>query len=335
MPPSAPVMSRPPEFRTRPAGRLAEASTTRLAVAGTRHNFGARAALADVDLELHEGEIFGLLGPNGAGKSTLMKAICGRLALDHGTIKLDGADPRTNPHARRKIGFVPQDIALYGYLTVRENLAVFAQLAGVARANMADVIGHALEITDLSPRADQLCRTLSGGYQRRVNICASILHEPTLLVLDEPTVGIDIDAREAIHTLLRDLRAHGTAILLTTHDLDQAQTLSDRIGIMQAGRFVREGTPADLLRAAFHGQTELITVLGNVDAHRAGALRALGLTPTAAPGTWMCLAPPAAIDLQAVSRRLIATGVTIKELRVRDPDLATLFVAALKTDPTA
>jgi ABC-2 type transport system ATP-binding protein len=335
MPPLAPVLSQPPDFQLRPADGPAEASITRLAVVGASHRFGTRVALANVNLELHEGEIFGLLGPNGAGKSTLMKAICGRLALDHGTITLDGADPRTDTHVRRKIGFVPQDIALYGYLTVRENLAVFAQLAGVARAEIADVIRRALEQTELTPRADQLCRTLSGGYQRRVNICASILHEPTLLVLDEPTVGIDIDAREAIHSLLLQLRARGTAILLTTHDLDQAQTLSDRIGIMQAGRFVREGTPADLLRAAFQGQTELITVLGNVDANRAGALRALGLTPTATPNTWMCLAPPAAIDLQAVSRRLVATGVTIKELRIRDPDLATLFVAALKTDPTA
>jgi ABC-2 type transport system ATP-binding protein len=335
MPPLAPVTSRPPDFEMRHAPAAAAASVTRLSVTGASHRFGSRVALADVHLALHEGEIFGLLGPNGAGKSTLMRAICGRLALDQGTISLDGGDPRTHTLVRRRIGFVPQDIALYGYLTVRENLAAFAQLAGVPRAEIANVIGRALAQTELTARADQLCRTLSGGYQRRVNICASILHDPALLVLDEPTVGIDIDAREAIHTLLRGLRAHGTTILLTTHDLDQAQTLSDRVGIMQGGRFVREGTPADLLRDAFHGQTELITVLGNVDAPRAGALRALGLAPTAAPNTWMCLAPPAAIDLQAVSRRLVATGVTIKELRVRDPDLATLFVAALKTDPTA
>ncbi len=308
---------------------------TRLVVRDAAHSFAGRMALAGIDLEIRPGEIFGLLGPNGAGKSTLMKAICGRLSLDRGTIHLDGTNPNTSPATRCKIGFVPQDIALYGYLTVRENLAVFAELAGVPRPYIPEAIARSLARTGLTPRADQLCRTLSGGYQRRVNICASILHNPALLVLDEPTVGIDIDAREAIHAVLLDLRSRGTSILLTTHDLDQAQSLSDRVGILQAGRFIREGAPADLLRQAFAGQTELIAVLGKVDAARGATLRTLGLMPAATPGTWMCLAPPTAIDLQAVSRRITATGVTVKELRVRDPDLATLFVAALKTGAPA
>ncbi len=326
-------MSSPAQRRAAPTAAVEPSG--RLVVRNARHNFGKRVALADVDLEIRPGEIFGLLGPNGAGKSTLMKAICGRLTLDQGTIELDGADPASSADVRTRIGFVPQDIALYSYLTVRENLAVFAELAGVPRPQIAEAIAQGLARTGLTPRADQLCRTLSGGYQRRVNICASILHQPALLVLDEPTVGIDIEAREAIHTLLLNLRARGTAILLTTHDLDQAQTLSDRVGILQAGRFIREGTPADLLRDAFIGQTELIAVLGKVDPGRATALRTLGLQPSTTPGTWMCLAPPAAIDLQAVSRRLTATGVVVKELRIRDPDLATLFVAALKTGAPA
>lgn len=324
-----------PAFRQKPAAAVDATASARLMVRAASHAFGSRMALDGVDLEIRPGEIFGLLGPNGAGKSTLMRAICGRLALDRGTIRLDGADPNTDAAARRQIGFVPQDIALYGYLTVRENLAVFAELSGVSRADIPEAIARSLARTGLTPRADQLCRTLSGGYQRRVNICASILHQPALLVLDEPTVGIDIDAREAIHALLLDLRARGTAILLTTHDLDQAQSLSNRVGILQRGRFIRSGAPADLIREAFAGQTELIAVLGKVDAQRNAALRVLGLTPAAAHGTWMCLAPPTGIDLQAVSRRIAATGVTVKELRVREPDLATLFVAAVKAGAPA
>jgi ABC-2 type transport system ATP-binding protein len=307
----------------------------RLEVRGAHHTFGARVALAGVDLVIRPGEIFGLLGPNGAGKSTLMKAICGRTMLDRGTIKLDGLEPNADAATRHKIGFVPQDIALYGYMTVQENLSVFARLAGVPKSEIAAAVGKALVRTGLGDRAHQQCRSLSGGYQRRVNICASMLHQPTLLVLDEPTVGIDIDAREAIHALLMDLRARGTSLLLATHDLDQAQTLADRIGILEAGRFVAEGAPGDLLVAAFAGKTELIAVLSKVDEVRGTAVRALGFVPSSTPGTWVCLAAIETIDLQAVARKLTATGVQVKELRIRDPDLSTLFVSALKQGATS
>ena len=307
----------------------------RVVVVNAAHRFGRRAVLKGVDLHISPGEIYGLLGPNGAGKTTLMRAMCGRLQLDRGTVRIDGEDPRINDIARGRIGFVPQDIALYSYLTVRENLAVFARLAGVAHADIPATIERALGRTGLTARAGQLCRSLSGGYQRRVNICASILHGPGVLVLDEPTVGIDIDAREEIHTLLLDLRRQGTAILLTTHDLEQAQTLCDRVGILKAGRFVVEGRPAELLRRKFSGQTELIALLGKVDAPRAEVLRQLGLMPAASPNTWVCLAPPDVIDLPAISRRLVAVGVNVKELRIREPDLTTLFLAALQEDVPA
>jgi ABC-2 type transport system ATP-binding protein len=326
----APLLSNPSQRLKLVEPAAEPARPPRLEVVGAYHAFGSRVALAGVDLVIRPGEIFGLLGPNGAGKSTLMKAVCGRTLLDRGTIKLDGVEPRADAATRHKIGFVPQDIALYGFMTVQENLAVFARLAGVPRAEVATAVNQALLRTGVGDRADQLCRSLSGGYQRRVNICASLLHQPTLLVLDEPTVGIDIDAREAIHALLLDLRARGTSLLIATHDLDQAQTLADRIGILEAGRFVAEGAPADLLVAAFAGKTELIAVLSKVDEARGAALRAVGFVPSSTPGTWVCLAAIETIDLQAVARKLSATGVLVKELRVRDPDLSTLFVSALK-----
>ena len=305
----------------------------RVQVIGATHRYGTRSVLNGADLEIGAGEIYGLLGPNGSGKTTLMRAICGRLRLDSGTVRVDGADPYSSNTARSLIGFVPQDIALYPYLTVAENLSVFARLAGVPRAAIAENIESALGSTGLTARASQACGKLSGGYQRRVNICASILHKPTLLVLDEPTVGIDHEAREEIHTLLQDLRNRGTAIFLTTHDLDQAQVLSDRIGILKAGRFVLEGAPADLLRQTFGASLELTAVIGTADAAAHTTLRQIGLEPTATSGTWTCRTPPDPAKVQEITRRLASSGLDVTEVRVRKPDLSSLFVAAVRQDP--
>ena len=317
------------------ATHAATANEPTVVVRGARHRFGQHLALAGVDVEIRRGEIYGLLGPNGAGKTTLMKAICGRIKLDEGQVRLDGKDPRKDRATRCKIGFVPQDIALYANLTVRENLRAFARLAGVRRRDVRNVVAQGLERMGLSERADQLCRTLSGGFQRRVNICASILHKPSLLVLDEPTVGIDIDAREAIHRLLLDLRSQGTSILLTTHDLDQAQALSDRVGILIAGRFVAEGRPVDVLQQLFEGRMELVVELASLpDASASAALQALGLGPsptnqTRAELSWTGYFRPDELDLKSVEQRLASAGVAVKEMRLRQPGLTSLVVTLL------
>ena len=305
------------------------AVTMRAQVADAVVRYGSLAVLNGVSLNLHAGEIFGLLGPNGAGKTTLMKALCGRLALDAGTVRIDGANPLRSRLVRRRIGFVPQDIALYSYLTVRENLAVFARLAGANRRGIAATIARTLARTGLAAQANVRCRDLSGGYLRRVNICASILHEPSLLILDEPTVGIDVDAREAIHDLLNDLRDQGTAILLTTHDLEQAQTLCNRIGVLVDGRFAAEGRPQDLLRHAFGELMELTAVVGVISADRERALRSIGMLPAATPGNWMSLLAADEADLLVLTKCFADAGIAIKELRVRKPDLGTLYFATI------
>ena len=307
----------------------------RLRVDGASHSYGDQPVLRGMSLALYPGEIYGLLGPNGAGKSTLLKAICGRFKLDNGSVRLDGADPMRSGAARRRIGFVPQEIALYSHLTVAENLAVFARLAGIARRELSGVITLALADTGLTRHRDVLCRALSGGYQRRLNICASLLHQPPVLVLDEPTVGIDIDAREAIHALLRKLKARGTAILLTTHELDQAEALSDRVGIMSDGRMLLEGVPEVLVRQAFDGCMELIAVLGKVTAEQVRLLSAHGFTAGGHPGSWMALANPEGLDLAILTRELTATGLAVKELRMRAPDLASLFQLTVKPNDPA
>lgn len=302
-------------------------SQPRLMVRGALHAYGERTVLAGVDLTIRKGEIYGLIGANGAGKTTLMKAICGRMPLTKGNVWLDGADPVTDPQARRRIGFVPQEIAVYPHLTVRENLEVFARLAGVPSGSIPETVSRVISEAGLTPYAGALTRTLSGGYQRRVNICASILHEPALLVLDEPTVGIDIDARGAIHGIITAMRDRGTAILLTTHDLEQAEELCDRVGFLVGGSLVREGAPAKLLADHYGGDGELVATLRRQpDEAERDILLSIGFMPTKSPATWFGHGPLDQLDASVLTRQLAAAGMTVAEIRIRRPDLGSLFL---------
>jgi ABC-2 type transport system ATP-binding protein len=317
-------------FYTRPKewgkAEVEAADTPVLEVNGATYAYGSREVLRGVDLEAARGSIVSLLGPNGAGKSTLMRAICGRLPLSSGTIRINAKHPQSRD-ARRQLGFVPQDIALYPHLTVEENLSFFGRMAGVPPGQIAAAVRKVLDDASLTDRARQRTSTLSGGYQRRVNIAAAVLHKPALLVLDEPTVGIDVDAREAIHALLRSFRNAGGAILLSTHDLEQAEILSDWITILNHGRIALEGTPAELLHRAFHNQKEVIVVLAEPPTPPGSeVLRAMNLRPTQAASTWFGFEPSQRLDVRRLTEELSAAGLIVKELRVRQPDLASLFV---------
>lgn len=295
------------------------------------HAFGNRPVLRGVDLDLRSGEIYGLLGPNGAGKTTLMKAICGRLRLNSGNVAVADCDPTTKRATQQAVSFVPQEISIYPYLTVRENLHVFGRFAGLRGHELGAAVDTMLERAGLVERADQLCRTLSGGYQRRVNICASMLHDPVALLLDEPTVGIDVDAREAIHGLLENLCDRGAALMIATHDLDQAQLLCNRIGIMQDGQICLEGEPAGLLRWAFGTDKEVIANFRGPP-HRQSQvtlLRDLGFQPTQSPTTWFGRAPAGHLDAGALTQHLGLAGLVVREIRVRNPDLGSLFLSVL------
>ena len=298
-------------------------------------SYGPRNVLAGLDLSIHAREIYGLLGPNGAGKTTLMRAICGRLRLDQGTIAVAGRSIGADPGALRGVSFVPQNIAIYHHLTVEENLQVFGTCAGVPRRQIRQAVAAMLAHARLEDRATQLCGSLSGGYQRRVNICASIMLQPSVLLLDEPTVGIDIDAREAIHTLLRSLQAAGTAILISTHDVEQAQQLCDRIGIMRQGLIHVEGNPAELVRQTF-GSWQEVTVTFRVAplGQQIEALRRLGLQPTQAELAWLCYVPTGSFDTAEFSARLAAEYLYVQELRLREPDLGSLMMHIMQSDRT-
>lgn len=297
-----------------------------LRVTGATRRFAKRLALSKVDLSLCPGEIFVLLGPNGAGKTTLLRAIAGRLQLDFGSVRINGRDPNVDLEVRRLLGVVPQTIAIYSYMTARENLEVFGVLAGIHRRDLHQAVNEALSWTGLTGRADDRASTLSGGMQRRLNIAASILHHPKVLLLDEPTVGVDPRARKAIHRLLQELRHQGISILITTHDLEQAQELADRIGILVDGQIVAEGNPAELIQATFGNAKDLIVTLSCAPDDRGRALLASeGLLPVQDQKIWTGRLQGELGDLSGLGRRIVAAGLAVVEVRVREPDLRGIF----------
>lgn len=204
--------------------------------------YGDLRALSGLSLELYAGELLGLLGPNGAGKTTLINCIAGRQSISRGRIEILHAG-RLADH----LGIVPQEIAVYPDLTVRQNLATFGRLHGLRGQLLNERVDEALEWAALESKKHALANTLSGGMQRRLNIACSVLHQPKILLLDEPTVGIDPQSRERIYSMLDSLLELGTAILLTTHQLDEAQVRCDRMAIIDGGCIVDSGTFDELL----------------------------------------------------------------------------------------
>ncbi len=220
--------------------------------------YGHIVAVQDLSLDLHPGEILGLLGPNGAGKSTTIAMLSGLLTPDRGSITLNGKP--FGPHTldlKARIGLVPQDLALYPDLTARENLRFWARIYGLSGRGGERRIAEVLDLVGLTPYADRLVRTYSGGMKRRLNLAAGILHQPAVLFLDEPTVGVDPQSRHAIFELVRALAESGTAVLYTTHYMEEAQTLCHRVAIMDHGRIIAEGAPEALIRQIGQGMIHL------------------------------------------------------------------------------
>jgi ABC-2 type transport system ATP-binding protein len=209
--------------------------------------YGALVALNDVSLDVARGEFFGLLGPNGAGKSTLMSLVAGLRAPGAGTVLIDGCavSPR-DVATRRSLGFVPQGLALYGELSADQNLRIFGRLYGLKGTVLRERVEEALTKVQLADRRD-LVRTFSGGMQRRLNLVASLLHRPKLLLCDEPTVGVDPHSRNAIFDLLEQLNRDGLTIIYSTHYMEEATRLCSRIGIIDQGRILALGSLDELV----------------------------------------------------------------------------------------
>ncbi len=204
-------------------------------------SFGEKQAACGISFSLRTGERLALLGPNGAGKTTTIRCVSGRTRPDSGSIRLSGL-PIDEPGVRDVLGLVPQEIAVYGDLTTRENLQAFGRFHGLRRRELARQVDWALQWTGLESRANDFVGGFSGGMKRRVNLACGVLHQPKIILLDEPTVGVDPQSRQRIFAMLDELNAGGTSILLTTHHLDEAQSQSDRIVIVDQGRVVADGS---------------------------------------------------------------------------------------------
>jgi ABC-2 type transport system ATP-binding protein len=300
-------------------------------IEGVGLDLRGRRVLERVDLALEAGETLALLGPNGAGKSSLMRLVAGRLCPSAGAVRVAGADPYRDGGARRAIGWVPQEIALYPRLTVSENLGIFGQLAGVPRRDRTAAVAAALAMADIADVASRPVGVLSGGYRRRVNIAASLMNGPRLVLLDEPTSGVDLAARAAIHAVLDRLKAAGTAILLATHDFGEAERLASRVAFLAHGWVVREGRLADLLAQLRAGAPERELGLAlPADGAAEAVLRRAGFAPADADSlTWRSV-ERSGLDGAALLGALRAQGVPVAEVRVRAPRLEALYLDALR-----
>jgi ABC-2 type transport system ATP-binding protein len=297
-----------------------------LAIQHLHKRLGTRAALSGVDLTVEAGRIVVLLGPNGAGKTTLMRCASGRLRPDQGRVLLHGQDPARRS-ARRRLGLVPQDLALFSKLTVRENLEVFARLLQVPRRQVDERVRRAMDRAELGDRARHPVHTLSGGMRRRLNLVASLLHEPDVLLLDEPTVGVDARALERIAAVLKAESAQGTAVLLTTHDLDLAERLADRLVVMNSGTVRADGPPALLVEQEFGRRLNVSLTLAHApDGALAELLRGWGFE-SRNDRTFAGRCESDGVD--ALLRNLDARGIRARELRVRDPGLVDVYEAIL------
>ncbi|MCA9290533.1 MAG: ABC transporter ATP-binding protein [Phycisphaerales bacterium] len=268
---------------------------------GVTKQFGAIRAVSDLTLSIEAGEVFGLLGPNGAGKSTTIGMAVGLLPPDAGTVRIAGVGDPSRSAARRVIGVAPQALAIYEELTADENLAFFGRLYGLHGADLATRTDAILERIGLSDRRRSRVKTFSGGMKRRLNLGIALIHDPPLLLLDEPTVGVDPQSRNAIFDLIESLSDDGRTIIYTTHYMEEAQRLCDRVGIIDHGRLLALATVDELIET-YGGAAVVITQRAGGEERR----------ETAEP-------------LVEIRRALEQTDVL--GLRVERPDLESVFLS--------
>jgi ABC-2 type transport system ATP-binding protein len=223
--------------------------------------FGQVTAVDGISLELRAGECFGLLGPNGAGKSTLIRAIASRVIPDAGRVAVFGS-PSGSRAARAALGWVPQELALYPRLTARENLRAFGRYNGMSKKQLDESVAWCLNWAALEDRAGELVRNLSGGMKRRLNMAAGMIHHPRLVLMDEPTVGVDPQSRNRIFEMIEALRAQGMTLIYTTHYMEEAERLCDRIAIVDHGCIIALDTRDGLIRASFGERSQVVARFG-------------------------------------------------------------------------
>jgi ABC-2 type transport system ATP-binding protein len=300
----------------------ASVSFPALSVDDIRKRFGAVTAVAGVSFEIHPGSCFGLLGPNGAGKSTLIRSMMGRVRPDSGSIRIFG-HPVGSADARANLGWVPQDLALYPLLTCTENLQAFGRYHGLRGQALDEAVTWCLDWAALSDRAGSPVKTLSGGMKRRLNMAAGLIHRPRLVLLDEPTVGVDPQSRNRIFEMVEALRSQGMTIIYTTHYMEEAERLCDTIAIIDHGQIIALGSKETLVAQAFGSRS-------SVTMHFNGAQVYLGTWAAAHGGTsrdsaiHFTIEKPSEIAalLDAASR----DGLEVIDVNLQRPNLESVFL---------
>jgi ABC-2 type transport system ATP-binding protein len=300
------------------------ATTPPLEVRDLSKSFGGRRALDGVSLDLRAGETLGLLGPNGAGKTTLVRAVAGRVEPDAGSLRILGLPP-TADAARAARGWVPQEIALYPLLSTRENLWTFGRYQGLAGDTLTGAITSSLDWIGLSDRANDKTDSLSGGMKRRLNIAAGTIHAPRVLLLDEPTVGVDPQSRERIYGMIGELKTRGVSLLYTTHYMEEAERLCDRIAIIDHGRIIASGTKDELVRQTVGTrQALMVEAVAPIPPALREKLAAAGAVIDGATAQ-LSVANPAE-EIRQVLTLFHEAGADVRDLTLKSPTLEQVFL---------
>ncbi|HEX6423300.1 MAG TPA: ABC transporter ATP-binding protein [Acidimicrobiales bacterium] len=295
---------------------------------GLRKTYGERVAVDDVGFTIARGETYGLIGPNGAGKTTTISLVCGLLTREAGEVTVAGRPMGPGAvDAKAAIGLVPQEVALYEDLSAAENLTFFGRLQGLDRRAVAGRVAEVLELVGLTDRAGDRVGAYSGGMKRRTNIAAGLLHRPQLLVLDEPTVGVDPQSRNAILESVEALGGEGLSVLYTTHYMEEAERLCDRIGIIDEGRLIAEGTRRELIARLGAGDRVEVSGTGDLDAFAAACAALPGAEAVdRRDGGVVVRVADGGAALAGIVGAATTEGVAIAGIELVEPDLEDVFL---------
>lgn len=292
--------------------------------------FGDVTAVDKVSLEIEEGEIFGLLGPNGAGKSTAINMITGLLSIDKGSISIYGKDVRKDKMATKSyVGIVPQDIAIYEDLTSLENVKFFASLYGLRGKALEEAALEALEFTGLSEKRNQFPKSFSGGMKRRLNIACAIAHKPKLIIMDEPTVGIDPQSRNHILQSVKKLNDMGSTIIYTSHYMEEVEEICTRIAIMDHGKVIALGTCEELENMINDRDVVVVTISDPASRVDEKSIREIPGVENVDIGenTVKITSAREVTNLDKIIQYFLQNDFTIKSVESKTPDLETVFLS--------
>ena len=304
-------------------------SSAVLNVRGLTVDYGSHRALDNLSLQIISGELVGVVGPNGAGKTSFIKALCGRLKLK-GDITINGQDLKLGTDRRQHIALVPQDIGLYPHLTAYENLDVIGRLLGLKNQ---DAITLALEAVEMSKHKNLRVSDMSGGMKRRINVAAAILTNPALVIFDEPTAGVDAPARDTVHRLARKLADDGKAVILITHELDQAEAVCDKLLVLCQGKRLAFEPPTQILENSFGDQREVMVRYSRPPSKDVtNAMVPFAFKQGELPTIWIALTQASEVSFVSAFVTAVKGGDSlIREISVRRPGLTALMHRIEKT----